>query len=166
MSGVLIVAACLVFVDRLLFRGQLLSLFIQGCRETLRRPKKSPAASVQAAPPPAPDPASLIVKKYYADGLERPGTAKTEEEVEKTPKRNIFVVQPSQEGLQMWEDPDFAIEDINPTIIDKEKSKIENVDPEVRRIMDELTDGEPAMPDDYTDEERQAVAGFDSNAFT
>lgn len=165
MSGVLIVAACLVFVDRLLFRGQLVSLFIQGCRETIRRPKKAPAAEVQAAPPPVHGPASLIVKKYYADGLERSGAAKTEEEVEKAPKRNIFAVQPPQGGLQMWEDPNFAIEDINPAVKDKEKSKIENVDPEVRRMMEELTDGEPAMPDDYTDEERQAVAGFDSNAF-
>ena len=89
MSGVLIVAACLVFVDRLLFRGQLISLFIDGCRETIRRPKKSPPAVVQPAVPPAHDPASLIVKKYYADGLERSGAAKTEEEVEKAPKRKI-----------------------------------------------------------------------------
>lgn len=77
MSGVLIVAACLVFVDRLLLRGQLVSLFIQGCRETIRRPKKAPASEVQAAPPTVHGPASLIVKKYYADGLERSGAAKS-----------------------------------------------------------------------------------------
>lgn len=166
MSGILIAAACLVFVDRLLFRGQLVSVFIQGCRETIRLPKKALPTEVQQTPPPVHDPESLIVKKYYADGLERSGAAKTEEEVEKAPKRNIFAVQPPQEGLQMWEDPDFAIEDINPAVKDKEKSKIENVDPKVRRMMEELTDGEPAMPEDYTEEERQAVASFDSNAFT
>lgn len=118
--------------------------------------------------PPTPlpplDPESLIVRKYYADGLERPGAAKKDEEVEKPPERNIFAVPPPREGLQMWEDPDFAIEDINPK--GKEKPKIERVDPDVRRVMMELTDGEPALPDDYTEEERQAVASFDSGAFT
>lgn len=166
MSGILIAAACLVFVDRLLFRGQLVSLFIQGCRETIRRPKKAPAAEVQAAPPPVHDPESLIVKKYYADGLERSGAAKNEEAEEKPVKRNIFAAPPPRDALQMWEDPDFAIENIYPNSEEKEKSKTERIDPEVRQAIRDLTDGEPAMPEDYTEEERQAVAGFDSATFT
>lgn len=166
MSGVLIAAACLVFIDRLLFRGQLLSLFIQGCREYLLCPKKESPPEVHPTPSPPPDPGTLIVRKYYADGLERSGAAKTEIEVEKAPKRNIFALPPPQDALHRWEDPDFAFQENIPKDPDEHSPKTVRVDPEVRRKMEELTDGDPPMPEDYTDEERQAVANFNSGAFT
>ena len=96
----------------------------------------------------------------------RPGAVWSEEAEEKPVKRNIFAAPPPRDALQMWEDPDFAIENIYPNSEEKEKPKTERIDPEVRQAIRDLTDGEPAMPEDYTEEERQAVAGFDSATFT
>lgn len=183
MMGIIIIAACLVVLNRMLFRGQLVSLFIDGCRQFISA-KEQPLKKSEPMPPsipptPAAIPVEIIVAKRYLSGPERTATA-TPPDVEQSENRDvIFAPNASREAMSMggWGELDTShispALDANGEPIDEEEPiQLPNLnrqllDPEVAaQLKDlELDSGERIFLGDATLDERQAIENFDVRAF-
>ncbi|WP_305155864.1 hypothetical protein [uncultured Alistipes sp.] len=71
MTAFIIIAACLVCLDRMFFKGQLLSIFIDGAQAFLCR-RGRPSATDRAEPAEAMPPPALVITRRYANGPKRP----------------------------------------------------------------------------------------------
>lgn len=183
MMGIIIIAACLVVLNRMLFRGQLVSLFIDGCRQLIsakeQPPKKSEPTPPTTPPAAAAIPVEIIVAKRYVSGPERTAAAKPSE-VEQSDNRDvIFAPNASREPLGMggWGELDTSC--ITPALdADGEPVGTEEpilpvnfngrvLDPEVAAQLNnlELEPGERIFLGDATQAERQAIENFDVQAF-
>lgn len=176
MTAFIIIAACLVCLDRMFFKGQLLSIFIDGARAFADR-KSRPPEMPRKEPSDASDPSSLIVSKRYANGHKRPvaatgATAKQSAEGDAIFARQVspmpppmkewsdLVVQPpiGEEG-EPAEPEEPAITAGAPT------AKTELRDPEVVSLLGALEAGERIVTGDATQEEMRAIENFDMRAY-
>ena len=179
MNSIILIAACAVCLDWLLFRGRLASYIV----DNLKGPKKKHTG--HNAAPHTPKAGSLarqtpeiLVSKSYRCGLERTGadigTAPAGGDAIFAPTRmaatamqgwNTLVVQPS-----IGEDGELAepeAPDVTPARpqLPALPAKAEIRDAKVHAMLGKLDFGECAVMGDATAEERQAIANFDIRAF-
>ena len=81
MTAFIIIAACLVCLDRMCSNGQLLSIFIDGAQAFLCR-RGRPSATDRAEPAEAMPPPALVITRRYANGPKRPAAAGGKQSVE------------------------------------------------------------------------------------
>ena len=179
MNSIILIAACIVCMDRLFFRGRLASYVV----DNLKGPKKKHTGHNAAphtpnagtAPRQTPE---ILVSKSYRCGLERTGAdigtapaggdaifAPVSEEKSAMQGWNTLVVQPpiGEDGeLAEPEAPDAP--PARPQL-PALPAKAELRDAEVHAMLGELDFGEGAVMGDATAEERQAIANFDIRAF-
>lgn len=150
MGGMILIAACLIFIDRLCFRGQLVSLFVDGCRDLLR-PSRAAPPEVPSPPVTTPPELPIIIQKHYMIGLDM-SAADTEVKKEQSVNRDVIFAAPPK-NFASWDE------------LEAWKNKAEDWDynePEEPPTVDFTpTD----LPDDTTEEERFEVREFDLNAF-
>lgn len=176
MTAFVIIAACLVCLDRIFFKGQLLSIFIDGVKGFRRRKNRPSAmshkesADASAQPP-------LIVSKRYANGHKRPVAATGAAAKQSVEGVAIFARQARPELLQMkgWSDlvvqPSISeegepVEPEEPVItVGAPTAKTELRDPEVVSLLGTLESGERIVTDDATQEEMRAIENFDMRAY-
>lgn len=178
MSGLIVIAACLVLVDRLLFRGELLSIFIRGVREYFRPAPKKSVEEVPAKVLPPNETALLITKYYPVNGLERPGAAHKEETIESAKDPAIFAEHEQKQTAEMrhWNDPNFAVSIEDDSLYEDRDAEEEartrlksfleqsTEDPEVQQVLKKYV-GDSNYSEYVTDEERQEIDSFDVKAF-
>lgn len=176
MTAFIIIAACLVCLDRMFFKGQLLSIFIDGARAFADRksrppemPRKEPS-DASAQPP-------LIVSKRYANGHKRPVAVTGAAAKQSVEGDAIFARQARPELPQMkgWGDlivqPSISeegesVEPEEPVItVGAPTAKAEVRDPEVVSLLGTLEAGERIVTDDATQEEMRAIENFDMRAY-
>lgn len=179
MNSIILIAACVVCLDQLLFRGRLASYVV----DSLKGPEKSRAGhkaephTPKAVPAPRRSP-EILISKSYRCGLERTGAdigtapaggdaifAPVSEEKSAMQGWNTLVVQPpiGEDGeLAEPEAPDAP--PARPQL-PALPAKAELRDAEVHAMLGELDFGEGAVMGDATAEERQAIANFDIRAF-
>ena len=177
MNSIILIAACVVCLDQLLFRGRLASYVV----DSLKGPEKSRAGhkaephTPKAVPAPRRSPEILISSADWS-GLERTGAdigtapaggdaifAPASEEKSAMASWNGLVVRPSigEDGeLSEPEAPAGARFPL-PAL----PARAELRDAEVHAMLGELDFGECAVMGDATAEERQAIANFDIRAF-
>ena len=176
MSAFIIIAACLVCLDRIFFKGQLLSIFIDGARAFADRKSRSPKtpckepADISAQLP-------LIVTKRYANGHKRPVAVIGAATKQSAEGDAIFARQSRPELPQMkgWSDlvvqPSISeegepVEPESPVItIGAPTAKTELRDPEVVSLLGTLEAGERIVTGDATQEEMRAIENFDMRAY-
>lgn len=177
MTAFIIIAACLVCLDRMFFKGQLLSIFIDGVKGFRRRKNRPSAmphkesADASAQPP-------LIVSKRYANGHKRPVAATGATTKQSVEGDAIFArqVRPELPQMKGWSDlvvqPSISEEGepVEPeelviTIIGAPTAKTELRDPEVVSLLGTLEAGERIVTDDATQEEMRAIENFDMRAY-
>ena len=177
MNSIILIAAWIVCLDRLFFRGRLASYVV----DNLKGPKKKHTGHNAAphmphsgsAPRQTPE---ILVSKSYRCGLERTGadirTAPAGEDAIFAPARvaepamqgwNTLVVQPSIGEDGELSEPE-APADTQPPL-PALPAKAELRDAEVHAMLGELDFGESAVMGDATAEERQAIANFDIRAY-
>ena len=175
MNSIILIAACVVCLDQLLFRGRLASYIV----DSLKGPKKSRTGH-DAAPHapkavPAPrQPPEILVSKSYRCGLERTGA-----DMRSTSAVGEAIFAPaSKPAMQGWgtlvvqppigEDGELA-EPVAPggtrSPLPALSARAELRDAEVHAMLGELDFGESAVMGDATAEERQAIANFDIRAY-
>jgi len=177
MSAFIIIAACLVCLDRMFFRGQLLSLFINGMKGLLSR-RKAPASMSGHAPAPTAERSSLVVSKRYANGPTRPRTAKPAAAEQSVKEDVIFApnVAPALPQMRGWSEltvqpaigEDGEIDDPEepvPTVDVPTMTKPEIRDPEVVSMLETIEAGERVITGDATEEEMRAIENFDLRAY-
>ena len=177
MNSIILIAACVVCLDQLLFRGRLASYVV----DSLKGPEKSRAGhkaephTPKAVPAPRRSP-EILISKSYRCGLERTGAdigtapaggdaifAPASEEKSAMQGWNTLVVRPSigEDGeLSEPEAPAGARFPL-PAL----PARAELRDAEVHAMLGELDFGEGAVMGDATAEERQAIANFDIRAY-
>lgn len=161
MNGMIVIAACLVLIDRVCFRGQLVSLLVESTRNILHRSRKS----THEEPPPVPamPPAELpiIIHKHYMIGLDASETA-TPPKVEQPVNRDVIFAAPQNGAMMSWAEMEAwklqteereAVEVHPPQAIPNPAEPSGKISP-----YDDL-------PEDVTQEEREEVRHFDLNAF-
>ena len=176
MTAFIIIAACLVCLDRMFFKGQLLSIFIDGARAFADRKSRSPktpckeSADASAQPP-------LIVTKRYANGHKRPAAAIGAAAKQSAEGDAIFARHTRPEPPQMkgWSDlvvqPSISeegepVDPEEPVItIGAPTAKTELRDPEVVSLLGTLEAGERIVTGDATQEEMRAIENFDMRAY-
>lgn len=176
MTAFIIIAACLVCLDRIFFKGQLLSIFIDGIKTFADCKRLSPGTPRNELADVS-DPSSLIVSKRYANGHKRP-VAATESTAKQSVEGNaIFARQARPELPQMkgWSDlvvqPSISeegepVEPEEPVItVGAPAAKTELCDPEVVSLLSTLEAGERIVTDDATQEEMRAIENFDMRAY-
>ena len=178
MNSIILIAACVVCLDQLLFRGRLASYVV----DSLKGPKKSSTGhdaephTPKAVPAPRRSP-EILVSKSYRCGLERTGAdigpASDGDEAifapAESPKSamqpwNGLVVQPpigedGEQGEPEMPTPQAAPQAPAPS------ASAELHDEEVHALLGELDAGERLQTGDATAEELQALANFDIRAF-
>ena len=175
MNSIILIAACVVCLDQLLFRGRLASYIV----DSLKGPKKSRTGH-DAAPHtpkavPAPrQPPEILVSKSYRCGLERTGA-----DMRSTSAVGEAIFAPaSKPAMQGWgtlvvqppigEDGELAEPEApggTRSPLPALSARAELRDAEVHAMLGELDFGESAVMGDATAEERQAIANFDIRAF-
>ncbi|WP_304952272.1 hypothetical protein [uncultured Alistipes sp.] len=169
MTSFIIAAACLVCLDRMFFKGQLLSIFIDGAQAFLCR-RGRPSATDRADPAEAMPPPALVITNRYANGHKRPAAAGGKQSVEGAA---IFARQArSEPQMKGWSDlvvhPAIGeegemIEPEEPASYPAEPptAKAELRDPEVVSLLGTLEEGERLLTGDATHEEMRAIENFD-----
>ena len=175
MNSIILIAACVVCLDQLLFRGRLTSYIV----DSLKGPKKSRTGH-DAAPHtpkavPAPrQPPEILVSKSYRCGLERTGA-----DMRSTSAVGEAIFAPaSKPAMQGWgtlvvqppigEDGELAEPEApggTRSPLPALSARAELRDAEVHAMLGELDFGESAVMGDATAEELQAIANFDIRAF-
>ncbi len=175
MNSIILIAACVVCLDQLLFRGRLASYIV----DSLKGPKKSRTGH-DAAPHtpkavPAPrQPPEILVSKSYRCGLERTGA-----DMRSTSAVGEAIFAPaSKPAMQGWgtlvvqppigEDGELAEPEApggTRSPLPALSARAELRDAEVHAMLGELDFGESAVMGDATAEELQAIANFDIRAF-
>ena len=175
MNSIILIAACVVCLDQLLFRGRLASYIV----DSLKGPKKSRTGH-DAAPHtpkavPAPrQPPEILVSKSYQCGLERTGA-----DMRSTSAVGEAIFAPaSKPAMQGWgtlvvqppigEDGELAEPEApggTRSPLPALSARAELRDAEVHAMLGELDFGESAVMGDATAEELQAIANFDIRAF-
>ena len=179
MNSIILIAACIVCMDRLFFRGRLASYVV----DNLKGPKKKHTGHNAAphtpnagtAPRQTPE---ILVSKSYRCGLERTGAdigtapaggdaifAPASEEKSAMQGWNTLVVQPSIGEDGELSEPEAS--DATPARpqLPALPARAELRDAEVHAMFGELDFGECAVMGDATAEERQAIAHFDIRAY-
>lgn len=172
MTAFIIIAACLVCLDRMFFKGQLLSIFIAfaDCKSRSPEPPCKEPADASARPP-------LIVSKRYANGHKRPVAATGATTKQSVEGDAIFARQARPELPQMKDWSDLVVqpsiseegEPVEPEelviTIGAPTAKTELRDPEVVSLLGTLEAGERIVTDDATQEEMRAIENFDMRAY-
>lgn len=180
MIALILIVACVVSLDCLLFQGKWVSLLYKCCRKILYSPQpRHGAPSNLPAPSLCPD--SLLVRKSYTTGPIRHGAAKTTEPEESEEEDTIFVPSGNSEpAMKMWSglivqpsiDADGEL--MEPEAPDASAALPQTSmqhndaayrDKEIHAMLGELDAGESLMSSDATAEEQQAIANFDIRAY-
>lgn len=177
MNSIILIAACVVCLDQLLFRGRLASYIV----DNLKSPKKSRTGHKAEPHTPKAVPASrrspeILVSKSYRCGLERTGadmrSTSVDDDAIFAPARvaasamqgwNTLVVQPpiGEDGELAEPEAPAGIRSPLPAL----PARAELRDAEVHALLGELDFGERAVMGDATAEELQAIANFDIRTF-
>lgn len=176
MTAFIIIAACLVCLDRMFFKGQLLSIFIDGMKAFADCKSRSPEPLCKEPADASAEP-QLIVSKRYANGHKRPIAATGAAAKQSVEGDAIFARQARPELPQMkgWSDlvvqPSISeegepVEPEEPVItVGAPTAKTELRDPEVVSLLGTLEAGERIVTDDATQEEMRAIENFDMRAY-
>lgn len=173
MNSIILIAAWIVCLDRLFFRGRLASYVV----DNLKGPKKKHTGHDAAPHTPNADTAprqtpEILVSKSYRCGLER-----TVADIGTTPAvgEAIFATAPAMapwNGLvvqpPIGEDGELAEPEAPAgaqSPLPALPAKAELRDAEVHAMLGELDFGESAVMGDATAEERRAIANFDIRAY-
>ena len=175
MNSIILIAACVVCLDQLFFRGRLASYVVDSlkCPKKSRTGHKAEPHTPKAVPAPRRSP-NILVSKSYRCGLERTGadmrsTSAVGEAIFAPASKpamqgwNTLIVQPpiGEDGeLSEPEAPAGARPPL-PAL----PARAELRDAEVHAMLGELDFGEGAVMGDATAEERQAIANFDIRAY-
>lgn len=177
MNSIILIAACVVCLDQLFFRGWLASYVV----DNLKGPKKKHTGHDAAPHTPNAGTAlrqtpEILVSKSYRCGLERTGadmrSTSAVGDAIFAPGRvaepaiqgwNTLVVQPPIGEDGELSEPE-APADTQPPL-PALSAKAELRDAEVHAMLGELDFGECAVAGDATAEERQAIANFDIRAY-
>ena len=177
MNSIILIAACVVCLDQLLFRGRLASYVV----DSLKGPKNGRTGHDAAPHTPKAVPASrqtpeILVSKSYRCGLERTGAdirttpaggdaifASAERPKAAMQPWNTLVVQPpiGEDGELAEPEAPAGTRSPLPAL----SARAELRDAEVHAMLGELDFGERAVMGDATAEELQALANFDIRAF-
>ena len=175
MNSIILIAACVVCLDQLFFRGRLASYVV----DSLKGPKKNHTGhdaaphTPKAVPAPRRSP-NILVSKSSRCGLERTGA-----DMRSTSAVGEAIFAPaSKPAMQGWgtlvvqppigEDGELAEPEAPAGIrspLPALPASAELRDAEVHALLGELDFGESAVMGDATAEERQAIANFDIRAF-
>ncbi len=177
MSAFIIIAACLVCLDRMFFRGQLLSIFIDGMKGLLSR-REAPASTPEHDSASTAGPPFLVVTKRYTNGHTRPRAAKPAAAKQSVKEDAIFAPDVASALPQMrgWgeltvqpaigEDGEIGDpEEPMPAIDEPMMTKPDIRDPEVVSMLETLEAGERLITGDATEEEMRAIENFDLRAY-
>ena len=175
MNSIILIAACVVCLDQLLFRGRLASYVVDSLKgpEKSRTGHKAEPHTPKAVPAPRRSP-EILVSKSYRCGLERTGadmrsTSAVGEAIFAPASKpamqgwNTLVVQPpiGEDGELAEPEAPAGIRSPLPAL----PVRAELRDAEVLAMLGELDFGERAVMGDATAEELQAIANFDIRAF-
>lgn len=179
MNSIILIAACVVCLDQLLFRGRLASYVV----DSLKGPEKSRAGhkaephTPKAVPAPRRSP-EILISKSYRCGLERTGAdigtapaggdaifAPASEEKSAMASWNGLVVQPPIGEDGELAEPEAPDDTPARSQVPALPARAELRDAEVHAMLGELDFGESAVMGDATAEERQAIANFDIRAY-
>ena len=175
MNSIILIAACVVCLDQLFFRGRLASYVV----DSLKGPKNGRTGhdaaphTPKAVPAPRQTP-EILVSKSYRCGLERTGA-----DMRSTSAVGEAIFAPaSKPAMQGWgtlvvqppigEDGELAEPEAPAdarSLLPALPARAELRDAEVHAMLGELDFGESAVMGDATAEERQAIANFDIRAF-
>ena len=177
MNSIILIAACVVCLDQLLFRGRLASYVV----DSLKGPEKSRAGhkaephTPKAVPAPRRSP-EILISKSYRCGLERTGA-----DIGTAPAGGDAIFAPASEeksAMQGWntlvvrasigEDGELSEPEAPAGArfpLPALPARAELRDAEVHAMLGELDFGESAVMGDATAEERQAIANFDIRAY-
>lgn len=175
MNSIILIAACIVCLDQLLFRGRLASYVV----DSLKGPKKSSTGHDAEPHTPKAGPAArrspeILVSKSYRCGLERTGadmrsTSAVGEAIFAPASKpamqgwNTLVVQPPIGEDGELTEPEAPADTRSP--LPALPARAELRDAEVHAMLGELDAGERIQTGDATAEELQALANFDIRAF-
>lgn len=177
MNSIILIAACVVCLDQLLFRGRLASYVVDSLKgpEKSRTGHKAEPHTPKAVPAPRRSP-EILVSKSYRCGLERTGadirtTPAGGDAIFASAKRpqavmqgwNTLVVQPPIGENGELTEPEAPAGTRSP--LPALPARAELRDAEVHAMLGELDFGERAVMGDATAEELQAIANFDIRAF-
>ena len=175
MNSIILIAACVVCLDQLFFRGRLASYVVDSlkCPKKSRTGHKAEPHTPKAVPAPRRSP-NILVSKSYRCGLERTGA-----DMRSTSAVGEAIFAPaSKPAMQGWgtlvvqppigEDgelvePEAPADTRSP--LPALPARAELRDAEVHALLGELDFGESAVMGDATAEELQALANFDIRAF-
>ena len=175
MNSIILIAACVVCLDQLFFRGRLASYVV----DSLKGPKKNHTGhdaaphTPKAVPAPRRSP-NILVSKSYRCGLERTGA-----DMRSTSAVGEAIFAPaSKPAMQGWgtlvvqppigedgelAEPEAPADTRSPLPVLPARAELR--DAEVHALLGELDFGESAVMGDATAEELQAIANFDIRAF-
>ena len=175
MNSIILIAACVVCLDQLFFRGRLASYVVDSlkCPKKSRTGHKAEPHTPKAVPAPRRSP-NILVSKSYRCGLERTGA-----DMRSTSAVGEAIFAPaSKPAMQGWgtlvvqppigEDgelvePEAPADTRSP--LPALPARAELRDAEVHALLGELDAGERLQTGDATAEELQALANFDIRAF-
>ncbi len=175
MNSIILIAACVVCLDQLFFRGRLASYVVDSlkCPKKSRTGHKAEPHTPKAVPAPRRSP-NILVSKSYRCGLERTGA-----DMRSTSAVGEAIFAPaSKPAMQGWstlvvqppigEDGELAEPEAPAGIrspLPALPARAELRDAEVHAMLGELDFGERAVMGDATAEELQAIANFDIRAY-
>ena len=175
MNSIILIAACVVCLDQLFFRGRLASYVVDSlkCPKKSRTGHKAEPHTPKAVPAPRRSP-NILVSKSYRCGLERTGA-----DMRSTSAVGEAIFAPaSKPAMQGWgtlvvqppigEDGELAEPEApagTRSPLPALPARAELRDAEVHALLGELDFGESAVMGDATAEELQALANFDIRAF-
>ena len=175
MNSIILIAACVVCLDQLFFRGRLASYVVDSlkCPKKSRTGHKAEPHTPKAVPAPRRSP-NILVSKSYRCGLERTGA-----DMRSTSAVGEAIFAPaSKPAMQGWgtlvvqppigEDGELAEPEApggTRSPLPALSARAELRDAEVHAMLGELDFGESAVMGDATAEELQAIANFDIRAF-
>ncbi|MEE0849952.1 MAG: hypothetical protein U0M63_09810 [Alistipes onderdonkii] len=175
MNSIILIAACVVCLDQLFFRGRLASYVVDSlkCPKKSRTGHKAEPHTPKAVPAPRRSP-NILVSKSYRCGLERTGA-----DMRSTSAVGEAIFAPaSKPAMQGWgtlvvqppigEDGELAESEApagTRSPLPALPASAELRDAEVHALLGELDFGESAVMGDATAEELQALANFDIRAF-
>ena len=175
MNSIILIAACVVCLDQLFFRGRLASYVVDSlkCPKKSRTGHKAEPHTPKAVPAPRRSP-NILVSKSYRCGLERTGA-----DMRSTSAVGEAIFAPaSKPAMQGWgtlvvqppigEDGELAEPEApagTRSPLPPLPASAELRDAEVHALLGELDFGESAVMGDATAEELQALANFDIRAF-
>ena len=175
MNSIILIAACVVCLDQLFFRGRLASYVVDSlkCPKKSRTGHKAEPHTPKAVPAPRRSP-NILVSKSYRCGLERTGA-----DMRSTSAVGEAIFAPaSKPAMQGWgtlvvqppigEDGELAEPEApagTRSPLPALPASAELRDAEVHALLGELDAGERLQTGDATAEELQALANFDIRAF-